>query len=94
MASELLVGWNSMSAIASGSVLVHTCRAGSVLRKMPTAVAASRIWPFLEMARRLTCWKLGPVVDGICSQCTPSTVRKRPAPRSASRLEKPSPVPA
>jgi hypothetical protein len=51
-----------------------------VLRKIPLAVAARRTFPFFEIASRFTAWKFAPVVEGICCQCTPSVVRKMPAP--------------
>jgi len=66
----------------------------SLDRNSPPPVAASSTVELLEIARRLTLVKSSVAVAASCSQATPSTVRKIPAPRTASRLKKPSPVPA
>ncbi len=76
-----------------------TCRVQvappSVLRYRPVLVAASRFAPLGEIASRFTKYQLLLFVLASCVQVLPpSLLLKTPAPRTASALAKPSPVPA
>ena len=93
-ARVLSVGWNLTSATGASRTLVQTSRGLSLERYSPLPVAASSTVELLEIASRLTRVKSSVAVTASCFQATPSTVRKIPAPRTASRLKKPSPVPA
>lgn len=89
------VGWNFTSRVLPTDCWFQLAPE-SVVRQIPVLVAASRMrGSFGSIARRFTKKKFALAVAGRRAQVRPpSAVLKMPAPRTASKLKKPSPVPA